>query len=59
MAQKINYNLELLTKFCSENNITLLKDYSNESNKNDKPKIRLVQNLEELTETQKSKVYVQ
>lgn len=38
MAQKINYNLELLTKFCSENNITLLKDYSNESNKNDKPK---------------------
>jgi hypothetical protein len=30
MAQKINYNLELLTKFCSGNNITLLKDYSSE-----------------------------
>ena len=30
MAQKINYNLELLTKFCSDNSITLLKDYSGE-----------------------------
>jgi hypothetical protein len=30
MAQKINYNLELLMKLCSDNTITLLKDYSGE-----------------------------
>jgi len=30
MTQRVNYNLELLTKFYNENNITLLKDYSGE-----------------------------
>ena len=30
MAQRVNYNLELLTKFCNENYITLLKDYLGE-----------------------------
>ena len=30
MTQRVNYNLELLTNFCNENNITLLKDYSGE-----------------------------
>ena len=38
MMEKVKYNHELLTKFCSDNNITLLKDYSNENNENDKPK---------------------
>ena len=28
MTQRVNYNLELLTKYCNDNNITLLKDYS-------------------------------
>jgi hypothetical protein len=38
MTEKVKYNHELLTKFCSDNNITLLKDYSNENNENDKLK---------------------
>jgi hypothetical protein len=29
-APRVNYNLELLTKFCSDNHITLLKDYFGE-----------------------------
>jgi hypothetical protein len=32
MAQRVKYNLELLTKFCNENHITLLKDYSIQNN---------------------------
>ncbi len=28
--QKVRYNYEFLQKYCEENNITLLKDYSNE-----------------------------
>jgi hypothetical protein len=28
MTQRVNYNLVLLIKFCNENHITLLKDYS-------------------------------
>ena len=38
MTEKVKYNLELLTKYCSDNNIILSKDYSNENNENDKPK---------------------
>ena len=38
MAEKVKYNHEFLIKFCSDNNITLLKDYSKENNENDKPK---------------------
>ena len=34
----ILYNHEFLIKFCSDNNITLLKDVSSENNENDKPK---------------------
>jgi len=30
MTEKVKYNLDLLTNFCSDNNITLLKDYSSE-----------------------------
>jgi hypothetical protein len=30
MTPPVKYNLELLTKFCSDNHITLLKDYSGE-----------------------------
>ena len=30
MTEKVKYNLDFLTKFCSDNNITLLKDYSSE-----------------------------
>jgi len=30
MTQRVKYNLDLLIKFCNENNITLLKDYSGE-----------------------------
>ena len=37
MAQKINYNLELLMKYFSENNMTL-KVYYNKNNENDKQK---------------------
>lgn len=37
-ASPVKYNLDLLIKFCNENNITLLKDYSGENSENDKPK---------------------
>ena len=30
MSEKVIFNLKLLTKFCNDNNITLLNDYSNE-----------------------------
>jgi len=30
MTEKVKYNLDFLTKFCCDNNITLLKDYSSE-----------------------------
>ena len=38
MTAKVNYNHDFLIKFCSDNNITLLKDFSSENNENDKPK---------------------
>jgi hypothetical protein len=38
MAEKVNYNLDFLIKYCSENNITLLRDYSKENNEDNKPK---------------------
>jgi len=49
MTQRLNYNLDLLIKFCIENNITLLKDYSIENNITQNNKIEgkcLTQNCE-------------
>ena len=39
-ALPVKYNLDLLIKFCNENHITLLKDYSKKNNEDDKPKLR-------------------
>jgi len=49
MTQRVNYNLDLLIKFCNENHITLLKDYSIENNITQNTKIEgkcLTQNCE-------------
>jgi hypothetical protein len=49
MTQRLNYNFDFLTKFCSDHHITLLKDYSIENNITQNTKIEgkcLTQNCE-------------